>query len=294
MSLLPPGRHTTPSLKLLAEYWLNEDMHSGVHDSVQDATVALRLYLLHALEWEKAVSHQVAPCCTAAASDPTAPWLWGFPPQAAGVWAPWPLPKVDGIRSQAAKMDHSSRAALTKEASKDCVASISPAGAAINSEQEGKTNYNMHGLSRSPASSVALVQQFLAVDVVGTEVSKCHTTKLTSNSRSTLPTVVPDFWAEATPMTITFISSCLVVCVVMMSRANPKNKEIALQTLAFELSVCLFRAALAFSSGWAFGPFCTGLFIKVGALVRSKCFEYLNLVHADFEQILWYSKNHRL
>lgn len=43
-----------PSLRLLAKYWLNEDMHAGVHNSVQDAWVALRLYMMHAAVWETA------------------------------------------------------------------------------------------------------------------------------------------------------------------------------------------------------------------------------------------------
>lgn len=68
--LLPPGRRTVPSLKLLAKYWLNEDMHGGVHDSIQDAAVALRLYMLHALEWECQIKQHFAPTV--------------------GRWMPWP------------------------------------------------------------------------------------------------------------------------------------------------------------------------------------------------------------
>lgn len=59
-SLLPPGRINTPSLRLLAKYWLNEDMHSGAHDSMQDAKVALRLYMMHAEWWQSYVRHDLS------------------------------------------------------------------------------------------------------------------------------------------------------------------------------------------------------------------------------------------
>jgi len=58
--LLPPGRINTPSLRLLAKYWLNEDMHSGTHDSMQDARVALRLYMMHAECWQSYVRHDLS------------------------------------------------------------------------------------------------------------------------------------------------------------------------------------------------------------------------------------------
>lgn len=76
-TLLPPGRKTVPSLKLLARYWLNEEMHTGVHDSVKDATTALRLYMLHqALEsqWESFMQ-----TCQA---------------HVIGSWVPWPGSKL--------------------------------------------------------------------------------------------------------------------------------------------------------------------------------------------------------
>jgi len=45
--LRPPWRRMLlPSLSLLVSYWLNENMHDGVHDSIQDARAALRLYYL--------------------------------------------------------------------------------------------------------------------------------------------------------------------------------------------------------------------------------------------------------
>lgn len=51
--LRPPWRlDRLPSLRLLANCWLQEEMHSGMHDSVEDATAALRLYLLHQSSWE--------------------------------------------------------------------------------------------------------------------------------------------------------------------------------------------------------------------------------------------------
>lgn len=45
--LRPPWRRNMlPSLSLLAEYWLREQIHDGIHDSISDATVALKLYHL--------------------------------------------------------------------------------------------------------------------------------------------------------------------------------------------------------------------------------------------------------
>merc|ERR1712232_1085930 len=46
--LRPPWRlNALPSLKLLASYWLEEDLHTGTHDSVHDAITALKLHYLH-------------------------------------------------------------------------------------------------------------------------------------------------------------------------------------------------------------------------------------------------------
>jgi len=52
--LRPPGREKKmPSLQGLAAHWLHENIHSGHHDSVEDARVALRLYRLKSRLWEK-------------------------------------------------------------------------------------------------------------------------------------------------------------------------------------------------------------------------------------------------
>lgn len=56
LKLRPPWRaHLLPSLNLLARCWLGDEAcQTGVHDSVADATTALRIYGMHALEWEVA------------------------------------------------------------------------------------------------------------------------------------------------------------------------------------------------------------------------------------------------
>lgn len=55
LKLRPPWRSDLlPSLNLLAHYWLGNACQAGVHDSVADATTALRIYELHAVEWEVA------------------------------------------------------------------------------------------------------------------------------------------------------------------------------------------------------------------------------------------------
>merc|ERR1712061_462439 len=45
--LRPEGlQHKTPSLKKLVANWLHENIQTGVHDSLEDARMALRLYRL--------------------------------------------------------------------------------------------------------------------------------------------------------------------------------------------------------------------------------------------------------
>lgn len=51
--LRPIGQKKTPSLAKLTEHWLHETIHSGSHDSVEDARMALRLYRLQSRAWEK-------------------------------------------------------------------------------------------------------------------------------------------------------------------------------------------------------------------------------------------------
>jgi len=50
--LRPLGSKQKPSLANLAAEWLNREMQTGVHDSVEDAAAALDLYLLRREEWE--------------------------------------------------------------------------------------------------------------------------------------------------------------------------------------------------------------------------------------------------
>lgn len=48
------GKGGCPSLRALAEAWLDEGMHGGrVHDSVEDARAAMLLYRIIAPQWEK-------------------------------------------------------------------------------------------------------------------------------------------------------------------------------------------------------------------------------------------------
>lgn len=52
--LRPPFRaKKTPSLKLLCKHWLHEDIHTGNHNSVEDARMALRLYQSQSKQWER-------------------------------------------------------------------------------------------------------------------------------------------------------------------------------------------------------------------------------------------------
>lgn len=69
--LRPPWRtDRLPSLRMLASHWLKADMHYGQHDSVEDATVALKLYKLHQIDWERYYGNRVlANCCAGGSTD---------------------------------------------------------------------------------------------------------------------------------------------------------------------------------------------------------------------------------
>ena len=53
--LRPPKRKTTPSLRLLAEYWLDKQVQQGTHSSIEDARTAMILYKRMQVEWEKMI-----------------------------------------------------------------------------------------------------------------------------------------------------------------------------------------------------------------------------------------------
>ena len=55
--LRPPNRKQTPSLKLLAEYWLDKQMQSGAHSSVEDARTTMILYKRFQADWEDHVAN---------------------------------------------------------------------------------------------------------------------------------------------------------------------------------------------------------------------------------------------
>lgn len=50
--LRPPNRKQTPSLRLLAEYWLDKSVQGGSHSSVEDARTAMMLYKRVEESWE--------------------------------------------------------------------------------------------------------------------------------------------------------------------------------------------------------------------------------------------------
>lgn len=90
--LRPPWRRSSlPSLDLLVRHWLGMEIRiGGVHDSVEDAMAALKLYQLHQVEWEENVtpgsSVQRAQYWVEDASSVLAYSPWVSPAAA----APWP------------------------------------------------------------------------------------------------------------------------------------------------------------------------------------------------------------
>ena len=67
--LRPPGLRKIPSLRRLADYWLQEKIQEGTHDSIQDAKTALRLYMLKCKAWEKQMRSAMQHRSTSAAVD---------------------------------------------------------------------------------------------------------------------------------------------------------------------------------------------------------------------------------
>eukprot|EP00922_Rhytidocystis_sp_ex-Travisia-forbesii_P043317 GHVS01064639.1.p1 GENE.GHVS01064639.1~~GHVS01064639.1.p1 ORF type:complete len:428 (+),score=71.11 GHVS01064639.1:54-1286(+) len=51
----------TPGLRKLVKHWFNEDVQGGAHDSVEDARMAMRLYLLVRQDWEARHSPVLCP-----------------------------------------------------------------------------------------------------------------------------------------------------------------------------------------------------------------------------------------
>merc|ERR1712217_110315 len=67
--LRPVGQTKTPSLAKLTQHWLHQTIHSGSHDSVEDARMALRLYRLRSRAWEKQLRSAMKGGGVAAAGD---------------------------------------------------------------------------------------------------------------------------------------------------------------------------------------------------------------------------------
>jgi RNA exonuclease 4 len=54
--LRPPNRKQTPSLRLLAEYWLDKSVQTGSHSSVEDARTTMMFYKRFADQWESTIT----------------------------------------------------------------------------------------------------------------------------------------------------------------------------------------------------------------------------------------------
>jgi len=53
--LRPPKRKTTPSLRLLAEYWLDKQVQEASHSSVEDARTTMMIYKRFSDQWEESL-----------------------------------------------------------------------------------------------------------------------------------------------------------------------------------------------------------------------------------------------
>eukprot|EP00927_Polykrikos_kofoidii_P071137 TRINITY_DN67462_c0_g1_i1.p1 TRINITY_DN67462_c0_g1~~TRINITY_DN67462_c0_g1_i1.p1 ORF type:complete len:650 (+),score=98.42 TRINITY_DN67462_c0_g1_i1:42-1952(+) len=81
--LRPPGsERKVASLTELAEVWLGRSIQDGVHDSVQDASTALDLYLMHREAWE-AAAPPAPEAGSLVAPGPPPPRPEGEPPRGA-------------------------------------------------------------------------------------------------------------------------------------------------------------------------------------------------------------------
>ena len=56
--LRPPKRKSTPSLRLLAEYWLEKVVQAESHSSVEDARTAMSLYKRFQDDWDRTIEKQ--------------------------------------------------------------------------------------------------------------------------------------------------------------------------------------------------------------------------------------------
>ena len=56
--LRPPKRKSTPSLRLLAEYWLEKVVQAESHSSVEDARTAMSLYKRFQADWDQTIKDQ--------------------------------------------------------------------------------------------------------------------------------------------------------------------------------------------------------------------------------------------
>ena len=55
-ALRPPNRKQTPSLRLLAEYWLDKVVQAGSHSSIEDARTAMLLFKRFQDQWESTLA----------------------------------------------------------------------------------------------------------------------------------------------------------------------------------------------------------------------------------------------
>jgi RNA exonuclease 4 len=241
--LLPPGRITVPSLRLLAKYWLNEDMHLGVHDSVKDATTALQLYLLHAMEWEFYLQSCVG--------------------TVTGSWVPWPGRKRAVVKSffdeewkdvGKQEIDTVPELQLSREANSQPTLAESP----------------ISHRSPAPAPSPAVPDVTRASATMG--VASCLEDVLSEllKAAATLYLSLATFpmlsCLQVVLIAIAGVCASLAICNTWQSSQH--RKELAFQAFVFELAFCIFRMVLAFRIGWglAGAAICTDLRGKVSVV----------------------------
>jgi len=284
-ALLPPGRFAVPSLKLLVQHWLKEEMHTGVHNSVEDARMALRLYLLHAVHWELSILPTLLPTRRHISA-------------AAGNWVRWPRRKTeigleeDALTAAVSERCHKAREFGSSKSFRNYSDFMDSMGTPwmLMGTTWGSWGHHGHsmgtrdastgspGASRAPLAEteapeaqavLPLAAEARAEDCAATySVRALKTGIVTQGPFAFVASVIRGEGLSSLSavrclqvLLLGISAGCISCAILMTLQSIQRRAEMAVCSMAFEVVFCAFRAALAFRSGWAIarGPLCTDL-----------------------------------